>query len=706
MQSNSAIALRLGFTKQWRIPVSPNYYTSYNLQVKFFVKLFKDFVLSGHLIVHGVRIILYSDIIVLYLSYYVLTIFGRVIAKRRHTASVIKLYKRLYFRHGRPLHAFVYNNIPQRNSLFWKKRLGRYAFKTVKGQFLRSSLWGLEEYKKPIFDILWQKWKFYTCLKNYYYLAPIKKEKSSFPPRIRLVGKTVIKCVFPSLISVKGKDNKNCKKWYWVYLLTSKPRPLLNKKLIKLGLTPLPLDENRNSALIGGSWFKLVNSGRNTSFNRGKIIDFIEPWQYLPQFWSFSFPLQHVAPEVRQRLTSSSSVIMYKFMPIVEQKQLLIRLRGLSEVVSSHIICVQKFDINLYAIFLKIQVLMQYIFYLFSSSGGFEAGFLHSRLRFVNLKGYFERNKFRVGRERKYFYSNSKFLDKSRSSWSGVGFQFMRFKNVLEQHLLSLQGFQKKQSLLMGREARTVRATTRPVVFRNENNNVSVFSGQELNFWLEMLPVKFFDVRRSHFTLAALRHRVKSGKSGQLPDVQYKRILAYVLRRGRLNMIFNMVVYGVWQRPVTTFAQTFLFATLIGLKNFQVKKKYVKRIILLHKRCKRPRRLWIIDILNIIAFVGRFGDVTLLGWGLMHFLSNTRYHRKVFFDFINIFTVLTRKGLISPCGRRFAVLGPIGKHGRTKRFRFSTGVIQRSRFLLPVDSGVWHADTFYGTLGIRLWLLI
>jgi hypothetical protein len=112
MQSTSSVALRLGYTKLWRISISPNFYTKQVRESKVVFKLFENFLVYRHLAIGQSRLLLLSDQCLLHGSIYVLNSGFRNRIKRSRVREIPKLFKRRFYR-ANTFGAFTRNILPR-----------------------------------------------------------------------------------------------------------------------------------------------------------------------------------------------------------------------------------------------------------------------------------------------------------------------------------------------------------------------------------------------------------------------------------------------------------------------------------------------------------------------------------------------------------------------------------------------------------------
>jgi len=85
-------------------------------------------------------------------------------------------------------------------------------------------------------------------------------------------------------------------------------------------------------------------------------------------------------------------------------------------------------------------------------------------------------------------------------------------------------------------------------------------------------------------------------------------------------------------------------------------------------------------------------------------IAKTRKQSQFLSIVSNILSKLYFYNKLGYSGARLLVKGKIGRHGRTKTFYSNIGIIQQQNLKLPINFYFITTATYYGALGIRLWL--
>jgi hypothetical protein len=157
---------------------------------------------------------------------------------------------------------------------------------------------------------------------------------------------------------------------------------------------------------------------------------------------------------------------------------------------------------------------------------------------------------------------------------------------------------------------------------------------------------------------------------------------------------------------VTVFQHSLWNTYLGGKQAYQQTQKLIKTFRIFSGLA--GRRIYIYDII-LLAYHSLFlRDAHTLAVFMTHELARTKHHRFIIYFFtrqlLNNLVVLQTRQRRTTHGFSCSLYGPIGKHGRTKKLTFVKGRKPRGQLRLLIVSGRSEANTFYGTLGLRLWI--
>ena len=118
------------------------------------------------------------------------------------------------------------------------------------------------------------------------------------------------------------------------------------------------------------------------------------------------------------------------------------------------------------------------------------------------------------------------------------------------------------------------------------------------------------------------------------------------------------------------------------------------------------RNKYFIDLVNIIGFNIHFKKHSLesLVQFIQRELHRTKKHRQFLNSLILVFKEFIKDNKDILGGFKLIILGPIGKHGRTKFFKFETHDMPLQTFNKIIYYNIASCTTKFGTLGIRLWV--
>jgi hypothetical protein len=145
------------------------------------------------------------------------------------------------------------------------------------------------------------------------------------------------------------------------------------------------------------------------------------------------------------------------------------------------------------------------------------------------------------------------------------------------------------------------------------------------------------------------------------------------------------------------------------LKIFKNDKQLSKTTFNIYNKIIYIRRyIYFIDLVNILSLNLTFKHFQITS--LLHFiineLSRTKRHRPFLNNFKQVLIKLIKIKKFSYLTFKIIVTGPIGKHGRTKFFKFETKpytvVLQSLKYNTFYNIG--YCLTPFGTLGVRLWI--
>jgi hypothetical protein len=145
------------------------------------------------------------------------------------------------------------------------------------------------------------------------------------------------------------------------------------------------------------------------------------------------------------------------------------------------------------------------------------------------------------------------------------------------------------------------------------------------------------------------------------------------------------------------------------LKIFKNDKQLSKTTFNIYNKIIYIRRyIYFIDLVNILSLNLTFKHFQITS--LLHFiineLSRTKRHRPFLNNFKQVLIKLIKIKKFSYLTFKIIVTGPIGKHGRTKFFKFETKpytvVLQSLKYNTFYNMG--YCLTPFGTLGVRLWI--
>jgi hypothetical protein len=170
------------------------------------------------------------------------------------------------------------------------------------------------------------------------------------------------------------------------------------------------------------------------------------------------------------------------------------------------------------------------------------------------------------------------------------------------------------------------------------------------------------------------------------------------IKRGILNTILSILLKR-WiytgRVVVHAISRQRVLKNFYGYKFLKTYRNFIKFYF--------KRAHWIVDIFVCALYSIAFNNIKYIGGVIAVILQSTSKHKRVLRNFITIVHIINKTFGWTVEGWRYAVVGPIGKHGRTKRYKYYWGYCKRYSFYEGVDSGVWAANTFYGTLGLRIW---
>jgi hypothetical protein len=170
------------------------------------------------------------------------------------------------------------------------------------------------------------------------------------------------------------------------------------------------------------------------------------------------------------------------------------------------------------------------------------------------------------------------------------------------------------------------------------------------------------------------------------------------IKRGTLNIILSIILKRWIYTGVVIVHSISIQRVLKNFYGYKFLKTYRNFTKFYFKRAH-----WIVDIFVCALYRMAFNKVDYIGGVRAVILQSTAKHKRVLMNFMTVVHILNKTYGWTVEGWRYAVVGPIGKHGRTKRYKYYWGYCKRYSFLESVDSGVWFANTFYGTLGLRIW---
>jgi hypothetical protein len=111
---------------------------------------------------------------------------------------------------------------------------------------------------------------------------------------------------------------------------------------------------------------------------------------------------------------------------------------------------------------------------------------------------------------------------------------------------------------------------------------------------------------------------------------------------------------------------------------------------------------YFIDAVNVVTLSTDFNLIDILLQFFVNELIKTRKHRY----FLNTIRIILQEFFsyfhFNEKALKLLICGPIGKHGRTKFFKFAINSIQTQVYTLPILYKIDYCNTPYGTLGIRI----
>jgi hypothetical protein len=248
------------------------------------------------------------------------------------------------------------------------------------------------------------------------------------------------------------------------------------------------------------------------------------------------------------------------------------------------------------------------------------------------------------------------------------------------------------------------------IKFLNQNQIIEIKSEQnkKIQIFLSIKKIIYLVFRKKiknkyiilahqlkvNFFKAIKQLKIKKTKKKKIKIIIYKTVIS--------KYYLENILYSILQIPNKIF-----FAGC--LKLFKNDKQLSKTTFNIYNNIIYIRKyIYFIDLVNIISLNLTFKHFQITS--LLHFiineLSRTKRHRPFLNNFKQVLIKLIKIKKFSDLTFKIIVTGPIGKHGRTKFFKFETKpytvILQNLKYNTFYNIG--YCLTPFGTLGIRLWI--
>lgn len=120
-------------------------------------------------------------------------------------------------------------------------------------------------------------------------------------------------------------------------------------------------------------------------------------------------------------------------------------------------------------------------------------------------------------------------------------------------------------------------------------------------------------------------------------------------------------------------------------------------------RVKKYRFIFDVVLLSFLSYV--LFDVRILVNFVAQEVAKTRQQKQFLLLVCNILQLNLVSFSRKIQGLRVLVKGKIGAHGRTKTLYFIRGAFKQSTLMVPVSFFFTSTATYYGALGLRIWLV-